>query len=197
MGEQADNPDHESRPEIGKALPDKSPASASEAHPNPEETKTEASPSGSDSEKRPGMTESDGGNASDATQANEPPPAGWYADPNSSGNERYWNGSKWTNEIRATVSTTRRSPDERKALLAQQVQQAITRGLRVESQSDFQAVLIEGKPVNHTLHAILTIFTCLAWGLVWAVIAGTGGEKREMILIDEFGNVQHQKLGKA
>jgi hypothetical protein len=96
-----------------------------------------------------------------------------------------------------SVSTTRRSADERKAMLAQQVQQAVGRGLRVESQSDFQAVLIEGKPVNHTLHAILTVFTCLLWGIVWAVIAGTGGEKREMIVVDEFGNVQHQKLGKA
>jgi hypothetical protein len=82
-------------------------------------------------------------------------------------------------------------------MLAQQVQQAVGRGLRVESQSDFQAVLVEGKPVNHTLHAILTIFTCLLWGIVWAVIAGTGGEKREMIVVDEFGNVQHQRLGKV
>jgi hypothetical protein len=69
--------------------------------------------------------------------------------------------------------------------------------LRVESQSDFQAVLVQGKPVNHTLHAILTVFTCLLWGIVWAVVAGTGGEKREMIVIDEFGNVQHQRLGKV
>lgn len=97
----------------------------------------------------------------------------------------------------AAVSTAKRSVDERKAMLAQQVQQAVARGLRVESQSDFQAVLVEGKPVNHTLHAILTIFTCLLWGIVWAVIAGTGGEKREMIVVDEFGNIQHQKLGKV
>jgi hypothetical protein len=82
-------------------------------------------------------------------------------------------------------------------MLAQQLQQASARGLRIESQSDFQATLVEGQPVNHTLHAILTVFTCLIWGIVWAVIAGTGGEKRETIVIDEFGNVQHQKLGKV
>jgi hypothetical protein len=95
------------------------------------------------------------------------------------------------------IDTTRRSADERKASLAQQLQQASARGLRVESQSDFQAVLVEGKPVNHVLHAILTVFTCLLWGVVWAVIAGTGGEKRHMVVIDEFGNVQWQNLGKA
>jgi hypothetical protein len=126
--------------------------------------------------------------------------AGWYEDPNSPNQQRYWDGSAWSEKVMpagAPISTVRRTGDERKAMLAQQVQQAVARGLRVESQSDFQAVLIAGKPVNHTLHAILTIFTCLLWGIVWAVIAGTGGEKREMIVVDEFGNIQHQKLGKA
>ncbi len=59
------------------------------------------------------------------------------------------------------VSATRRSTDERKVILAQQLQTAAARGLRIESQSDFQAVLVEGQPVNHMPHAILTIFTCL------------------------------------
>lgn len=138
--------------------------------------------------------------SAEQVDAKEQPAAGWYADPNSPGQQRYWDGSTWTDKARsadAPVSTTRRSNDERKAMLAQQVQQAVGRGLRIESQSDFQAVLVEGKPVNHTLHAILTIFTCLLWGIVWAVIAGTGGERREMIVVDEFGNVQHQKLGKV
>lgn len=97
----------------------------------------------------------------------------------------------------SAIDTTRRSADERKALLAQQLQQASARGLRMESQTDFQAVLVEGKPVNHVLHAILTVFTCLAWGIVWAIIAGTGGEKRHMVVVDEFGNVQWQNLGKV
>lgn len=125
---------------------------------------------------------------------------GWYPDPNSPNQQKYWDGATWSDKVMpagAPVSTIRRSADERKAMLAQQVQQAVGRGLRIESQSDFQAVLIDGKPVNHTLHAILTIFTCLLWGVVWAVIAGTGGEKREMIVADEFGNIQHQKLGRV
>jgi hypothetical protein len=97
----------------------------------------------------------------------------------------------------AAIDTTRRSGDERKAMLAQQLQQAATRGLRVESQTDFQAVLVEGKPVNHVLHAILTIATCLVWGIVWAILVATGGEKRHQLVVDEFGNVQWQNLGKA
>jgi hypothetical protein len=95
------------------------------------------------------------------------------------------------------VSTAQRGHAERRALLAQQLQQAAARGLRVESQTDYQAVLVEGRPVNHILHAILTVFTCLLWGIVWAVIAATGGEKRHQLIVDDFGNVHWQNLGKV
>jgi len=148
----------------------------------------------------------------DSTEATEPDPApepeapdtptpGWYPDPNAGGANlmRYWDGGAWTDQVQggSEVNTTRRTSDERKVILAQQLQTAAARGLRIESQSDFQAVLVEGKPINHTLHAILTIFTCLLWGIVWAIIAATGGESRQMVVVDEFGNVIWQQLGKA
>jgi hypothetical protein len=154
----------------------------------------------------------------EAADAVEP---GWYPDPTAEGTarQRYWSGTAWTERVRSaagtateavprqmvqplgtpaqTLSTKKRSDKERRAILAQQLQTAAARGLRIESQSDFQAVLASGQPVNNTLHAILTIFTCLLWGIVWAVLAGTGGVSREMVVVDEFGNIQHQKLGKA
>src|SRR5215210_836130 len=48
------------------------------------------------------------------------------------------------------VSATQRTPEERRAILAQQLQHAAARQLRVESSAEYQAVLIEGKPINHT-----------------------------------------------
>ncbi|HEY2477270.1 MAG TPA: DUF2510 domain-containing protein [Solirubrobacterales bacterium] len=139
----------------------------------------------------------------DPAASEEPssPAPGWYPDPNAGGANlmRYWDGDAWTDRVQngSDISVKRRTADERKVIMAQQLQTAAARGLRIESQSDFQAVLVEGKPVNHVLHAILTIFTCLLWGIVWAIIAATGGEKREMVVVDEFGNVLWQKLGKV
>ena len=135
------------------------------------------------------------------------PVAGWYDDASHPGKKRYWDGTQWTDRIldpaditpaaEIPLSTERKSQDERRALLAQQVQFLVAQGRRVESQSEFQAVLVRGKPVNHTLHAILVIITCGIWILVWPVIAGTGGESRELVIVDEFGNIQVQQLGKV
>ncbi len=92
------------------------------------------------------------------------------------------------------VTTDRKTPDERKALLAQNVGQAVARGARVESQSDYQAVVVYGRRVNHALHAVLSILLLGLWLLVWVLLAVTGGEKRQLIQVDEFGNITIQKV---
>lgn len=90
---------------------------------------------------------------------------------------------------------TVKTPGQRKQMLAQAVANHLARGnMRVESQTDFNAVLVEGKPVNHTFHLILTLVTCLLWAPVWIVVAMTQGEKRHMVAVDEYGNAQLQRL---
>lgn len=186
VGHGLNEPPTHAPPETSSATTPVVPSAASGAQSGP----TEGSPSGTDL----------------PTPATAP--SGWYPDPNAPGTQRYWDGSQWTEHAAnttaqqppnasAAVSTVRRPADERKALLAQQIQFMVAQGRRVESQSDFQAVLVSGKPVNHVLHAILTIFTCLIWGIVWAVLAATGGATRELLVVDEFGNVTVQQLGKA
>lgn len=181
-------------PESPESDPAPEPSAPAPSAPEPEASTTPEAPGSEPNSEPP---------APDPAGPDEPAgiPPGWYPDPNAGGANlmRYWDGDAWTDRVQggSEVSTTRRTADERKVILSQQLQTAAARGLRIESQSDFQAVLVEGKPVNHVLHAILTIFTCLLWGIVWAIIAATGGESRQMVVVDEFGNVLWQKLGKA
>ena len=79
-------------------------------------------------------------------------------------------------------------------MLAQAMQAEVVTGGRVESQQDFQAVLIHGKPVNHILHLIVSLFTCGLWVFGWLALVIVGGEKRVMIVIDEYGNILRQTL---
>lgn len=91
-----------------------------------------------------------------------------------------------------TIPETK-SPEQRRGILAQNVMQAVAAGARVETQSDFMAVLVSGKKVNHLLHFFIGIFTLGAWWIVWAILAMTGGEKRAVITVDEYGNVLKQR----
>jgi hypothetical protein len=103
------------------------------------------------------------------------------------------------NEVKTDApqqNTVKKTADERKALLAQALQTQVVGGGRIESQSDFQAVIIKGHKVNHVLHFIIGLFTLLLWWIVWLVIAVTGGEKRILVSVDEFGNVLVQKISK-
>jgi len=91
-------------------------------------------------------------------------------------------------------SSNRKSSDERKEALARLIGGQVAQGYRVESQSDFQAVLVKGKNTNHVLHLILTLVTFGLWAIVWIAVAVFGGEKREILSVDEWGNPTIQKM---
>lgn len=79
-------------------------------------------------------------------------------------------------------------------ILAQAVNVELSRGGRVESQTDLQVIVVRGKRPNHVLHAILTFFTCLLWGIVWLAIGLTEKEHRVSLMVDEYGEVYRQQL---
>jgi len=81
----------------------------------------------------------------------------------------------------------RKSSDERKEALARIISAQVVEGARVESQSDYQAVLVRGYRLNNTMHLILTIVTFGLWSIVWLLLALFGGEKRRVASIDEWG----------
>ena len=89
---------------------------------------------------------------------------------------------------------TKKTSEQRKSLLAQAIQTQVVGGGRVESQSEHQAVIIKGKKVNHTLHFIVGLFTFGFWWIIWIAFAIFGGEKRQLLSVDEFGNVLVQKV---
>ena len=66
-------------------------------------------------------------------------------------------------------------------------------GWRVESQTEYQAVMVKGHRTNNVLHLILTIVTVGLWAIVWILVAVLGGEKRAVVAVDEYGNTLAQR----
>jgi hypothetical protein len=93
-----------------------------------------------------------------------------------------------------TVLGEKKSSDQRKAILGRLLTTLIARGRRVESQSDYDAVVLHGHRPSAGLHLFLTIITLGLWGFVWLGLVLFGGEKREMATVDEWGNSNVQKL---
>jgi hypothetical protein len=94
----------------------------------------------------------------------------------------------------ATSAPARKSADERKEALARAIHTQVAQGARVESQSDFQAILVTGHRPNHLLHFFIGLVTLGIWWLVWIGIALAGGEKRMAVSVDEWGNTNIQRL---
>src|SRR4051794_17106415 len=85
--------------------------------------------------------------------------------------------------------------DTRRRRLDERVHENVIRQrARVESRSDYQALLVQGRRPNHVLHLLLTIFTLGLWLFVWAAVTGWTGEKRALLTVDEHGTVTVERL---
>ena len=111
--------------------------------------------------------------------------AGWYADPAGTGRRRYFDGKSWTEHFTQPLSV-----DERSDILDMTLaRERFGSHARVESRSSTQAVVVFGHPPNHVLHAIITIFSCGLWAVVWIIEASTTKERRMTVTVDREGNV--------
>lgn len=80
------------------------------------------------------------------------------------------------------------SVDERSQILDQTILKlAAKMGDRVETRTATSAIMVVGKPTNHILHLLLTVFTCGLWLPLWLLAALDGGERRHTLEIDPFG----------
>jgi hypothetical protein len=83
----------------------------------------------------------------------------------------------------ASSARTEKSAEEREALLTQAVANEVKRGWSLESQEDFQAVMVRMRRSTYLLHLLLTVFTS-------PQAPSTGGEVRKIITVDEYGNTE-------
>jgi hypothetical protein len=73
------------------------------------------------------------------------------------------------------------TPQERNAMHDQQLMAVASQGGRVETRTANAAVVVTGKPVNHVLHLLLSLFLCTMWVPVWLIMAAVGLERRATI----------------
>ena len=104
----------------------------------------------------------------------------------------------------ATNNVNKESPSQRKTekidegtindILEKALQKAIHDGFRIESQTERSAVVIRGRPTNHVFHLVMFIITSTFWWPVWLFFTIRNRTQRQLIVVDEFGNVDVTKV---
>ena len=95
----------------------------------------------------------------------------------------------------------RRHVDQGTHILAIEVGKLVSQGYRVESQSEFEALLAVGQRPNHILCATSTISTLFVWGIVLGIIplschATRVGTRLVLVEADRHFNSQHARSGR-
>lgn len=88
-----------------------------------------------------------------------------------------------------TAALRELSEQERKAALARAVAAQVRDGWHVQSQTDFQAVLVKGKRTSHGLHLFLSFITLGLWLFVWAIVWFLNRDQHKVVDVDPYGHV--------
>jgi hypothetical protein len=139
-----------------------------------------------------------------SNQPPQGPPEGWEPPPKREGSERptepQWptQGPQWRTQPPTQPERWQPRPPElyptqplseaeRKAWLAEQVDEHIRRGWQIESRTENLASLRFGRRINHVLHFLITLATFGLWALVWIYLAIFEGEKHKTISTADAG----------
>ncbi len=91
-------------------------------------------------------------------------PPGFYPDPYAPGVERWWDGARWSDTVRAAAPA----------------QPVVQERVVVVQQSPRRMVTKSKRHTSHTFHLIMTILTAGLWGLfVWLPMIILNGMVRE------------------
>lgn len=84
------------------------------------------------------------------------------------------------------------SQEQRLAILNQAIVSYIAQGYNVAYKEELActAVLRRKKPLNNTLHIILSLVTCGLWLTIWLILFLTNKETSINISVDQNGNVK-------
>ena len=88
------------------------------------------------------------------------------------------------------MTTPNTESDNRRALNTAVANEVATNGWRVESQTNEQAILAKGKPVNHVLHGVLTLLSAGVWLIVWLPLWLVNRRQTLVLSVDDYGNVR-------
>jgi len=95
------------------------------------------------------------------------------------------------------MSSGRMNLEDRQRRLAQAISARTMQGWNVvdRNDTDCSAVLdLPNKKINHVLHFLITLFTCV-WGIVWIIMAANAGKDlRLRVSIDTFGNMLEEPV---
>lgn len=80
--------------------------------------------------------------------------------------------------------------EHRRWLLEHEIAKSVGNGATISYRTADLAVLTYGQPVNHAVHAIVTIFMCGLWLPFWLLFAFVGGQQRVTVWVDDHGQVQ-------
>jgi hypothetical protein len=85
---------------------------------------------------------------------------------------------------------------ERREALDGAVQRAVEKGARLESRTDYSAVLVVANKPNHVLHLVLSIVTLGIWLLTWFLVIRRGDEARIQVTVDGDAVIHTRPLGR-
>ena len=82
------------------------------------------------------------------------------------------------------------SPEVRQQNLDAAIHKQARRGWKLLTRTETQAQMVFGRPPSHVLHLLLSLITVGLWIPVWILVGLFGGEKTQLLKVDEFGTVR-------
>lgn len=103
-----------------------------------------------------------------------------------------WCGRDLAAAPRAALPVVAAAPATPASALDAAVTEHVARGWMVASRTDTSVVLAKSHRINHVLHAILSIFTCALWLIVWFVLAKGQYDLRRVLTLQPDGRLTYR-----